>query len=65
MTADWIPPKGDVELFGTITYRCYSCGELIEGDHVLAPLDEEGRVTSDTRAYHPEHAPGEEVTNGS
>jgi hypothetical protein len=54
--SDWVPPKPEVRLEGTITYRCSGCGDLIDGAHVLWPL-EDGRVMSITRAYHHDHLP--------
>lgn len=65
MTAEWVPPKGDVQLFGTITYVCASCQERIAGPAVFAPLDERGDMTRDTRSYHPDHAPQEVTLDGS
>lgn len=64
MTAEWTPPSPTWELVGTVTYRC-PCGELIEGEPVLAdgqgPLGDRP-VNRDTLAYHPEHVPTPEVT---
>ncbi len=65
MGDQWEPPKAVVKLEGTITYRCASCGDRVDGATVvLSPVDENGELMPDTRAYHPEHV-SQEVTHGS
>lgn len=66
MSIQWVPPKGYVSLTCTITYRCAVCGnDIPDGMHVLAPLDFDGRLIPETRAYHPDCTPREVTTNGS
>lgn len=64
MSAEWVPPKGDVKLTGTVTFVCAACGGRTT-EPVLAPLDDEGRVIPGTKAYHPDCTPQEVTTDGS
>jgi len=46
-------PKPEIKGYGTVTYRCAACGELIAEPVFHPPLP----LTSETRTYHKEHLP--------